>query len=105
MAFNSFRQHLYRFFGKNKYEETRGMQKILNKKLLELFRGHGGTKELQAIEFFFYTDTLNKANNLAIELSAMGYEVYGVEDNTTNDQYSIIGYTPPLKMNEKLLKD
>ena len=100
MWFNSFRQHLYRFFSRDEYEESSGMQKFLNEKVLGLFHDYGGTKEFQGIEFFFYTDTPDKANNLAIELSAMGYEVYGA-DKGPDDKYSIIGCTMPIGMDEE----
>ncbi len=80
--FNSFRQHLYRFFSKPDYEETIIIQKALNKNLLKLFHSYGIAKKLQSVEFFFYTNTLDKANNLAIQLSLAGYEIYSVSEST-----------------------
>ena len=105
MSFNSFRQRLYRFFSRDEYEESSRMQKTLNEKVLGLFHGYGGTKEFQGVEFFFYTDTQDKANNLAIELSAMGYDVYGVSKDADADKYSITGCTMPIKMDEESLTD
>src|SRR5258706_14867358 len=102
MSFNSFRQHLYRFFGKNEYEDSKEMQKTLNNKVLGLFEDYGGKRELMSVEFFFYTDTGDKANNLAIELSAMQYEVYGVNKEDDN-RFSVIGCTCPLKMDDESL--
>ena len=78
MFFNSFRQHLYRFFSSNEYEDSKGMQRILNSRVVRLFHKHGGKSECKPVEFFFYTDTEDKAANLAIELSALNYEIYGV---------------------------
>ena len=100
MSFNSFRQNIYRFFSKKEYEDSKRMQRFLNKKVLGLFRNYGGKSDLKSIEFFFYTDTQDKANNLAIELSAMGYEVYGT-DKGSDDKYSIIGCTMPIRIDER----
>ncbi len=101
--FNSFRQHLYRFFSKPDYEETIIIQKALNKNLLKLFHSYGIAKKLQSVEFFFYTNTLDKANNLAIQLSLAGYEIYSVSESTYENTYSIIGCTPPIKMDNESL--
>ena len=100
MSFNSFRQHLYRFFSKKEYEDKKDMQQTLNNKVLGLFQDYGGKSEYMSVEFFFYTDTQDKANNLAIELAAMGYEMYGA-DKGSDDKYSIIGCTMPIGMHEE----
>ena len=103
MSFNSFRQHLYRFFSRNDYEESKEVQRMLNNKVLGIFHGFGGKSERQQVEFFFYTDTLDKGNNLAIELTSLHYEVYGVDKCRDDGQYSVIGCTCPLKMDEDSL--
>jgi regulator of RNase E activity RraB len=104
MSFNSFRKHLYRFFDKKDFEDSKGMQQTLNKKVLELFGKYGRKNECRNVEFFFYTDALDKANNLAIELSAMQYEIYDVI-KIDDDSYSISGSTGQLKMDEASLMD
>ncbi|MBD0374331.1 MAG: hypothetical protein M3342_14470 [Bacteroidota bacterium] len=67
--FNSYRQHLYRFFTKEEKEESNRMHPRFNKRLLQIMRFFGGKSSAEKdIEFFFYTDEEDKANNLAIEL-------------------------------------
>ena len=69
------------------------------KKLLSLSKKFGGkTGQLQQLEFFFYADSENKGSNLAIELSKLGYVIYGVE--VAEDKWSIIGTTPLMKADE-----
>jgi regulator of RNase E activity RraB len=96
--FNSFRQHLYRFFTKEEKEDSMANQPVANqevKKLMNKFGGH--TDSSQNVSFFFYTDAEDKAANLAIELSKLGYEIFGIKDNSdNNEQWSVIGQTPPM---------
>lgn len=59
----------------------------------------GKPDPFQRVEFFFYSDKEDKANNLAIELNRLGYEVYGTHQPETGDtQWSVIGCTPPMKL-------
>jgi regulator of RNase E activity RraB len=75
--------------------------KIVNK-LLSLSKKYGGkTGHLQQVEFFFYADSEDKGSNLAIELSKLGYYVYGVERSV--NKWSIIGATPLMKIDEESL--
>jgi len=99
---NSFRNHLYRFFSKKEKDENLGMQQFLNKKVLELRKKFGGNANVfQRVEFFFYSDQEDKANNLAIELSKLGYEVYSVNPPAYKDQqWSVIGCTSPIDLRE-----
>lgn len=72
------------------------------KRLLSLSKKYGGkTGHLQQVEFFFYADSENKGSNLAIELSKLGYDIYGVEK--INDSWSIVGATPLMKIDEVTL--
>lgn len=60
------------------------------------------TPSNKGIEFFFYTDEENKANNLAIELNKLGYEVYGVSAPREGiNDWSVIGCTGNMSLNEK----
>jgi regulator of RNase E activity RraB len=71
-------------------------------RLLALSKKYGGkTGHLQQVEFFFYADSEDKGSNLAIELSKLGYDVYGVEKS--KDQWSVIGATPLMKIDEATL--
>src|SRR5688500_12368753 len=100
--FNSFRNHLYRYFSKEERDENLNMQHLLNKKILEVRKKYGGkSNAFQRVEFFFYSDQEGKANNLAIELSKLGFKVYGVDPPQHEDQqWSVIGCTPAMYLNE-----
>ncbi|MDQ3681911.1 MAG: ribonuclease E inhibitor RraB [Bacteroidota bacterium] len=99
--FNSFRNHLYRFFSKKEMAGAIAIQPKLNRSLLRLFKQYGGTKTGSPVEFFFYTDTEDKANNLVIELVKLKYEIYGISSPAKGIQHwCIIGVTTPLLMNE-----
>ena len=75
--------------------------KVVNR-LLSLSKKYGGnTGHLLQVEFFFYADTEDKGSNLAIELSKLGYSVYGVE--RSGDKWSIIGTTTLMKIDEESL--
>ena len=78
------------------------MQSFLNKKVLEVSKKFGRKEDaFQSIEFFFYSDEEDKANNLAIELNKLCYEVYGVHPLDKEDQqWSVIGCTAPMHLSE-----
>lgn len=102
--FNSFRNHLYRFFSKREMAEAISVQPKLSQRLFKLFKQYGGTKIESPVEFFFYTDAEDKANNLVIELVKLKYEIYGIYPPAEDIQnWSIIGVTTPLLMNENEL--
>lgn len=72
------------------------------KRLLSLSTEYGGkTGHLQQVEFFYYADSEDKGSNLAIELSKIGYHVYGVDRSA--DKWSVIGATPLMKIDEENL--
>lgn len=78
------------------------MYRKVVQQILSLSKAHGGrTGLLQPVTFFFYADTEDKASNVAIELAKLGYEVYGVEKS--QQQWSVIGNTPPMKIDEDTL--
>lgn len=77
--YNSFRQNIYKYFSKEEKAEAKSMHPFLNKKLLGFIKRFGSRYDSKKeVEFFFYTDEENKANNLAIELKKMGYIIYEI---------------------------
>ena len=60
-------------------------------------------EEPKGMEFFFYSRTRENAKELKKDLEKIGYEVYGIERSTKN-QYSIIGVTPPISLEEERFK-
>jgi hypothetical protein len=103
-VFNSFRNHLYRFFSKKELKNAMVVQPKLNRSLFKLFKQYGGKKKESSVEFFFYTDTEDKAANLVIELSKLGYEIYGIYPPEEKiPDWSITGATTSLCMHEQEL--
>lgn len=57
------------------------------------------------LEFFFYTDALNKAKKLADELSNMAYSVDYKKSASNSSEFVITGWTDPIQMgNETVLE-
>ena len=80
------------------------MYKKAVKRILSLSKQYGGKQgHLQQVEFFFYADSEDKGSNLAISLSQLGYEIYGVE--WSGDKWSIIGATLLMKIDEATLTE
>jgi len=78
------------------------MYRRVIKRMLSLSKKHGGKiSHMQQVEFFFYADTEDKGSNLAIELSGMGYSVYGIDKS--GDKWSVIGATPMMTVDEDTL--
>ena len=103
--FNSFRKNLYRFFNKEDAAESSEMQPILNKRLFEILPQFKNDKTTESgIEYFFYTDEEEKANDLAIELKKLGYEIYEISPPyEKTGQWSITGCTHTVEFNEEEL--
>lgn len=103
--FNSFRQYIYRFFNKEDKEESSYMHPKINKRVFEILpRFKSNNTPEKGIEFFFYTDEEEKANNLAIELKNLGYEVYAIRaPSETIEQWSVTGCNKTFSLNEEEL--
>lgn len=105
--FNSFHNQWYQFFTKEEREDCLEMQPVLNNRVLQLISSVGGKPDtLKSVEFFFYSDEQDKANNLVIELNKQGYTLYGVgAPEHQGQEWSIIGCTPPMVLEEKELNN
>lgn len=108
MAFN-----LFKSFGKNKqfvsnkrYEENLQNQFLFNVETLEQLYKHGVSSEKeQKVEFFFYTDTLEKAQNLTNDLLNKGYEVQHGQSAGGNKLFVITGWTVKMQMDKQTLSE
>lgn len=81
-----------RKYYENASVQAKGVSRILQ--ILSTFSAKEGDE--LAIEFFFDTDTLEKAQNLADQLNQLGYELYGIYES--NGKQSISGCTHSLKI-------
>src|SRR5688572_7072502 len=80
------------------------MYRRIVQRILTLTKEYGGkTGHTQSVEFFFYADTEDKAGNIAIELTRLGYGVYCIDKSI--DKWSVIGCTPPIPVNETALTE
>lgn len=55
------------------------------------------------LEFFFYTNTVDKAQALAAVLAQKGYEVHHEKAAIGNGQFVITGWTQTMKMDERVV--
>jgi regulator of RNase E activity RraB len=55
------------------------------------------------VEFFFYTNSIEKAGNLSAELIALGYSSNCGDSPGAKNEYSVIGWTTPLKIDEQTM--
>lgn len=54
------------------------------------------------IEYFFYTNSIEKARSLSTELKALDYSS-NCGDSPTKNEYSIIGWTTPIRIDERTM--
>jgi len=93
------------FISAKKYESNLKAQKDSAKRYLDLLSTREKKMEYpKEMEFFFYSKTRENADGLKKDLEKIGYEVYGIE-KSTKDQYSIIGVTPPLSLEQEKFKN
>jgi len=99
---------LFSFFGKDeRYISESTFKKNVQKQkemsgqtLSQLSKyGVGGDSEL-SLEFFFYTDDQNKANDLAIELKKLNYSIDTVDKSAGDPKlWAVTGWTTQIQMN------
>ena len=87
--------------------KSKNIQKEMNSKTLEQLSTLGVNESSRlCVEFFFYTKYADKASNLAIDLSKLGYKIETV-DRSAGDKrlYVISGWTTKIKMDSESLTD
>lgn len=104
--FNIFRGKPMKFISDRQYKDNLSTQLSMSPQTVEQLRSYGVTEnEFLKLEYFFYTNTLEKAETLSRELSSMGYSTE-FSDFADDDNIKIItGWTSPTLMtNEKILE-
>lgn len=85
------------FVSQEEHERNFEIQKQGANQVLELFDQHGGsTEKPHPIEFFFYSDSIAKAHQLAAHLRKLNYELQVDTSTGSPNQYLINGWTPPM---------
>jgi hypothetical protein len=95
-----------RFQSEAAYAENRTLQLTMTPKTVAQLRKYGVTDTSQLkLEYFFYTNTKEKAAALAQKLTDMGYS--GTYNHSASDkkQFIIRGWTSPMKMDDKTVLD
>lgn len=104
--FNFLKQKPRPFINDANFRNSRDMQKNMTPKTLEQLRkiDVDENRELK-LEYFFYTNTMDKAEHLATEISKLDYEVqFGISANDKK-LFIITGWTTKMKMsNEVVMK-
>lgn len=104
--FDFFKRKPEKFVSNSAFEANLASQLAMTPQTLAQLREYGVTDQSSLkLEFFFYTNTLVKAESLAHKLAELGYAVeYGqsAEDNNT---YLITGWTVPVLMSDKSMLD
>ena len=87
------------FVSENQFNKNLASQKRMNFDTLLQLGKYGVDNDSQLrLEYFFYTNEQDKASNLAIELSKLGYEVTVDISEGNKDQWVITGWTTKMQM-------
>src|SRR5688572_19775315 len=88
-----------RFVTEAAFQDNRGRQSTMNQQTLEQLRKLSVTddKELK-LEFFFYTNSSDKARTLAEDLSVLQYQVKYGPSASDKEVYVITGWTNEIRM-------
>ena len=96
-----------KFISEQQHKDNLSSQLATSPEILEQLRGYGIAEDrLVRLEYFFYTNTVEKAGALSSELSDMGYNTE-VEDSSGSQKKVrvVAGSTAPIQMaTEKVLE-
>lgn len=105
--FDFFKSGNSRFVTEKQYNDNVVKQKQMNAKTLEQLSNYGitETSELK-LEFFFYTNEQDKANNLAIELKKLNYQIDHAETSAgEKNEWVVSGWSTKVKMELGIITD
>lgn len=91
-----------RFQSDEAYTQNRAKQLAMTPQTVAQLRNYGVTPQnLLKLEYFFYTNTQEKAAALAQKLAGLGYA--GSHDHSASDQkqFVITGWTAPMSMDDQ----
>ncbi len=100
------KQNTTRFITETVFQEKRDKQLQMTPQLIEELRKLGVKAENELkLEYFFYTNTAEKAKNLATEIEKLGYEgEHGVSASSVQ-LFVITGWTTKIQMSDATLLD
>jgi regulator of RNase E activity RraB len=95
-----------RFVSQKAFEENLAKHLALTPQTLQQLRGYNVTPDKRRkLEFFFFTNTVEKAAALAAELRKRNYEVESGPSASNADVQLITGWTAELVMSDKAVLD
>ncbi len=91
-----------KFIGETSFQSNRNMQEQMVTQTIEQLRKFdvNSKKELQ-LEYFFYSDTAEKAEKLANEMRKLNYTVYDGSSAGNKELFVINGLTTKMKMSDE----
>ncbi|WP_343637353.1 ribonuclease E inhibitor RraB [Fluviicola sp.] len=92
------------FLNEANFRNSRDTQKHMTPKTLEQLRkiGVNEVSELK-LEYFFYTNTADKAELLAAEIAKLGYDVQFGVSASDKKLFIITGWTNKMKMSDEVV--
>ena len=94
-----------KFVSESEYQKNHDNQMSMTPQTLEQLRKLNVSEDQELkLEYFFYTNTINKAEELSVELSNMGYSVEHGKSAEDKRLYVITGWTSKIPMIDNKVK-
>lgn len=94
-----------RYVSEADFQSNLQRQTTMAPQTLEQLRGYGVTSEsLLKLEFFFYTNSAEKASAMATKLGQLRYDVSAQQPDPNENLYVITGWTIPMLMDESTVE-
>jgi len=88
-----------RYISEEQHKENLASQLATSPETMEQLRGFGSTEDRSVkLEYFFYTDSVDKASALADDLTAMGYNADFQKCDNPNKIRIVAGASTPVQM-------
>lgn len=95
-----------RFQSEAAHAKSRALQLTMTPKTVAQLRNYGVTDESHLkLEYFFYTNTKEKAAALTQKLADLGYTGSYKHSASNKKQFVITGWTSPIKMDDNTVLD
>ena len=95
-----------RFQADDAYAQSRAKQLTMTPQTVAQLRNHGVTDQTRLkLEYFFYTDTKEKAAALAQKLTSLGYTGSYDHSASGKKQFVVTGWTSRMKMDDQTVLD
>ena len=93
-----------RFVEEKAFQENLAAQRTMTPQTVQQLRKAGvGPERMLKVEYFFYSNTLAKAEELAKDLKALGYTADARDGANVDGTFLATGMTPPLSMSDSAM--